>query len=199
MRRLSPCHYRVMPWKNGGGTTTELYAEAAPPGLAGVAFLWRVSIAEVAADGPFSLFAGVDRHIMAIAGPGMVLEGGPAGPIDVTRPFTPRKFSGDWPIVSRLIAGPIRDFNLMSLRSHVGSRLSCLGPQRAFRLGGTAGRSVFAHLISGELVADGEPLQAGDSLVLPPGERAEITLPPHSAPPRLAVCEVWPIDQGQAG
>ncbi len=38
-----------MPWKNGGGVTTEICVS--PPSGA---FDWRVSIATVNADGPFS-------------------------------------------------------------------------------------------------------------------------------------------------
>ena len=58
-----------MPWKNGGGVTTEIWASP-PSGI----FDWRVSIATVNADGPFSTFAGYERHIMTLSGEGMVLD-----------------------------------------------------------------------------------------------------------------------------
>ena len=50
------------PWKNGGGTTQEIAGWPAGAGLD--AFGWRVSIACIAASGPFSVFAGIDRSIM---------------------------------------------------------------------------------------------------------------------------------------
>ena len=51
----------VSPWKNGGGTTTEV--AAFPPGAPLENFGWRVSIAQVARSGPFSLFPGIDRTL----------------------------------------------------------------------------------------------------------------------------------------
>ena len=40
-------------WKNGQGTTNQLLIEEDAQGI-----IWRVSIAEVKQDGPFSIFAG---------------------------------------------------------------------------------------------------------------------------------------------
>ncbi len=182
MRRFTPADYRVMPWKNGGGTTTELYME---PG-ADAGFLWRVSIADVAADGPFSTFTSYDRHIMAIEGSGMILNGGPDGPIEVNPKFVPRGFSGDWPIVSRLISGPVRDFNLMSWRESVESSLIC--PEISIPYGlGEAGAATFAYLLEGELDVGDQGLSAGESLLLLHGET--ILAKPLSSS-RLAVCRI---------
>lgn len=182
MRKFTASDYRNMPWKNGGGTTTELYVE---PG-ADTAFLWRVSIADVAADGPFSIFAGYDRHIMAIEGSGMVLEGGPNGPIDVNPRFVPRSFSGDWSIASRLVSGPVRDFNLMSRRESVESSLTCMEVTASLQLGGEPGVTTFAYLLIGELEVDGRTLMTGESLLLLPGEMVKGS----SSAARLAVCRI---------
>jgi uncharacterized protein len=43
---------RVMPWKNRRGSTTEIAVGSAGASLD--AFDWRISMAHVAADGPFS-------------------------------------------------------------------------------------------------------------------------------------------------
>ncbi|MBM7325185.1 HutD family protein, partial [Agrobacterium sp. S2] len=48
-----------MPWKNGGGVTTEIIVHPAKASMAD--FDWRISMANVAQDGPFSIFPGVDR------------------------------------------------------------------------------------------------------------------------------------------
>jgi len=45
---------RRMPWKNGGGVTTEI--AIAPEGATLDNFDWRVSTAQVDAAGPFSRF-----------------------------------------------------------------------------------------------------------------------------------------------
>jgi uncharacterized protein len=162
LRRLGPDDYRVMPWKNGGGTTTELYAEPGPNG-----FLWRVSIADVAGDGPFSPFPDYDRHIMAIAGRGMVLCGGPDGDIAVAPLFTTRRFSGDWPITGRLIDGPVRDFNLIVRRSLAGAALDCVRFDAPMRLAG--GGVCFLHMLSGSASVQTDleacSLAPGDSLI----------------------------------
>ena len=49
----------VTPWKNGGGLTREVAAFPANASMAD--FDWRISIADVAAAGPFSRFENVDR------------------------------------------------------------------------------------------------------------------------------------------
>ncbi|HUR43432.1 MAG TPA: HutD family protein [Aestuariivirga sp.] len=184
MRKFTPADYRMMPWKNGGGTTTELYVEPGPE----AAFLWRVSIAEVATDGPFSTFAGYDRHIMAIEGSGMVLDGGPKGPISVNPKFVPRRFSGDWLITSHLISGPVRDFNLMARRDMIESHLECIEVTAPFPSGGGDSEIIFAYLLEGRLEA-GQELATGDSFLLIAGE-AGTAVSRSSSPARLAVCRM---------
>src|SRR6185295_12572572 len=84
----------VMPWKNGGGSTCEIACW--PPGAKLGDFGWRVSIATMAAAGPFSVFEGVDRSIMLLAGDGVRLQSDD-GAIDhrLDTPHQPFAFSGD--------------------------------------------------------------------------------------------------------
>jgi len=122
MRIIRPEAHRVMPWRNGFGTTTEIAID--PPGAdVGGRFRWRLSIADVERSGPFSAFPGYDRTIMVIAGRGMDLVVGDRPAQRLDRLFEPFVFSGDKPAECRLLEGPIRDFNLMversSLRSHM--------------------------------------------------------------------------------
>ena len=112
-RLLTPADYRTMPWKNGGGRTTEI--AAFPPGATLDTFLWRVSLADVACDGPFSPFPGIDRTIVLLDGAGMRLREGPRD-VELTTPFVPHDFSGDEGIDCTLVAGPVRDFNVMFRR-----------------------------------------------------------------------------------
>jgi environmental stress-induced protein Ves len=58
---------RTTAWKNGGGSTTEI--AVAPMGASLDDFDWRVSMARVASDGPFSEFAGIDRTLDILKGP----------------------------------------------------------------------------------------------------------------------------------
>jgi len=110
---LSPTDYRRMPWKNGGGHTTEIAAH--PTGSGFASFAWRVSVADVVQDGPFSPFAGIDRTLVLLAGAGMRLTGD-GEPLELRTPFEPVSFSGESTLHCSLMAGPVRDFNLMVRR-----------------------------------------------------------------------------------
>ncbi|MFI5999393.1 HutD family protein [Streptomyces sp. NPDC051366] len=103
-------------WKNGGGVTREI---AAWPEGAGMAeFGWRVSLAEVAADGPFSAFPGVDRTLTLAEGAGMDLTVGGARRL-VDERYAPQDFPGDEPTECRLLGGPVVNFNVMYRRDRV--------------------------------------------------------------------------------
>ncbi|MFD3554683.1 HutD family protein [Streptomyces goshikiensis] len=100
-------------WKNGGGVTREI---AAWPESAGTGdFEWRVSLADVAADGPFSGFPGVDRTLTLAEGAGMDLTVAGAHRL-VDERYAPRHFAGDAPTDCRLLDGPVLNFNVMYRR-----------------------------------------------------------------------------------
>lgn len=113
-RVLGPADYRSMPWQNGGGRTTEI--AVAPPGADLATFAWRVSVADVERDGPFSAFPGVDRTLVLLAGRGMRLSG-PAGSTPLAAPMDVAKFAGEDELACALTDGPTRDFNLMVRRT----------------------------------------------------------------------------------
>lgn len=104
MQIISPQDYVAMPWRDGGGVTHEVYKDDTP-------FSWRLSLADVVADGPFSHFAGLARVLTVIEGAGMVLHT-PDGPLAADT-FVPVSFSGETPVRATLNAGPIRDYNLI--------------------------------------------------------------------------------------
>jgi environmental stress-induced protein Ves len=122
-----PASYRVMPWKNGGGSTTELLVE--PPGASlGAGFLWRLSMASVAASGPFSRFPGIDRSLLLLEGDGLDLEHAGHGRTRLLPLAEPARFPGEWDSTGTLLGGPCLDFNVMSDRARVGHRLTLLRP-----------------------------------------------------------------------
>ncbi len=65
-------NHRRMPWKNGGGVTVEIAIH--PQGASVDDFDWRVSMATVASDGPFSVFPGIDRTLSVLEGDGILLD-----------------------------------------------------------------------------------------------------------------------------
>lgn len=115
LRLLTPADFHPMPWKNGAGRTTEIAVY--PAGATLDAFLWRVSIADVERDGPFSRFPGIDRTIVLLEGGGMRLRSGRTD-TRLTTPYAPKDLSGDDAIECKLVAGPCRDFNAMWRRGH---------------------------------------------------------------------------------
>lgn len=115
MVRFSRASLPVMPWKNGGGTTQEIASW--PQGAGLDSFGWRVSIATIAADGPFSVFPGIDRSIMLLEGDGVRLfthDGRIHRRLDT--PHRPFAFSGDEAIDCALLGGASADFNVMTRR-----------------------------------------------------------------------------------
>jgi environmental stress-induced protein Ves len=136
MRLRRAADHRRMPWKNGGGVTTEI---AIFPGSAGLdVFEWRLSMATVASDGPFSLFDGVDRTLAVLDGEGIVLAGDGLAASILTPASPPFAFAADRKTSARLIAGPVTDLNVMTRRvvwTHRVERLALRG-KAAFACGG---------------------------------------------------------------
>lgn len=121
---------KATPWRNGGGLTRELAA-----GPSGGDWSWRMSVAEVAASGPFSRFDGVTRWLAVLQGAGVVLQvQSPADTAAVEHSLTavdaPLCFDGAATTHCRLRDGPTLDFNLMV-------RDACL-PARMVRVHGAA-------------------------------------------------------------
>jgi environmental stress-induced protein Ves len=134
-RVLEPSAFRRMPWKNGGGVTTEIAAER-DPGSSDFDFSWRVSLAEMRVSGPFSRFPGFDRLIMQLDGPTMELTH-PDTPRPTVRlePYRPYAFAGDWDTAAQLMlpdAGkdspPAHDFNLIVRRDRATGALAAFTP-----------------------------------------------------------------------
>ena len=102
-------------WKNGAGMTREI--AISPPGANSDDFDWRISVAEIARDAPFSAFPGVDRCIVLLRGDGMRLRSVEAG-IDqqLDRPHEPFHFAGDDALQASLLGGPSEDLNVMVRR-----------------------------------------------------------------------------------
>jgi uncharacterized protein len=160
--KLAASGYRAMPWKNGQGITHEIAREPA----SGEGFLWRLSIAEVSADGDFSLFPGVDRTISLIEGAGMELDFVQAPGKRIDRSFQPFDFSGDWQCRCRLIEGPIRDFNLMADRARMKATTTVLRPgEPEIEVDVGPGR-LLIYCGAGEVMAGGFTAKAGDTLSL---------------------------------
>jgi environmental stress-induced protein Ves len=110
MIHLRPADYTRQPWKNGRGTTTELWRLERDG-----QFLARLSRASVVEDGPFSLFPGIERNLTVLSGPGFRLTGG--GLDFRCEPLVPVAFPGDVALQATETEGmQSDDFNVMTAR-----------------------------------------------------------------------------------
>lgn len=159
LTHLKPADYKIMPWKNGGGTTTELMAES---NGAGEGYDWRLSIASVEASGPFSDFSGYDRSIMLVEGKGFSLDFAEVGTHHLNRSFEPLRFDGAWHTECTLTDGPVKDFNLIA-RKNVHAVLDVLRVTPGTEMIAATATAVL-HLFHGQVSAAGCNLAAGDSL-----------------------------------
>ncbi len=110
MRILRARERAAAPWANGGGVTREVAAH--PPGAGWDAFAWRVSLADVTRDGPYSPLPGVRRILTVVDGAGLALTvDGTAHPLPGRyRPFS---FAGGADTDCRLLSGPVVNLNVM--------------------------------------------------------------------------------------
>ena len=111
MIHLTPADYTRQPWKNGRGTTTELWRLERDGQL-----LARLSRAAVVEDGPFSVFPGIERNLTVLSGPGFRLTGG--GLDFRCEPLVPVAFPGDVTLqATETLGQQSDDFNVMTARS----------------------------------------------------------------------------------
>lgn len=171
MRVQRSNEHRLMPWANGLGVTAEIRAWPVEP----EPWVWRLSIADVSADGPFSVFAGIDRHIIVIDGVGMglTIDGGVEQ--RVTLGSQPLSFSGDAVTTCRLLDGPVSDLNLMVRRAYGAGALRVERVRAGHRINDADVAEghfdvVAVVVLRGSLRVGGSELSVFDALVLEPNE-----------------------------
>jgi len=133
-----------MPWKNGGGETVEVFVHPQSAGLSD--FGWRVSMATVATDGPFSVFPGIDRTLAVLSGDGMALSIEGFNDRLLTPASQPLPFPADAPTTARLTEGPIIDLNVMTRRGHFRHTLSRHAVNGSWRLPAASGTRLLLAL-----------------------------------------------------
>ncbi|MET0360059.1 MAG: HutD family protein [Pararhizobium sp.] len=138
MTVLRNSDHRRMPWKNGGGETVEIAVFPADASME--TFGWRISMASVKTNGPFSVFPGVDRTLSILEGHGMVLDISGRTPVTLTAGDAPHAFPADAATEATLVDGAITDLNVMTRRGafvHAVERRVIDRVTEVKRLGGT--------------------------------------------------------------
>ncbi|MBE0692190.1 MAG: HutD family protein [Aquamicrobium sp.] len=173
MRIIRRDTYRRMPWKNGQGLTEEV--AALPEGVVVDGFDWRLSIAHVDGDGPFSLFPGIDRTIALLEGEGLALDLPGGGTVTLSPGGGPFAFPGEWAISSRNLGGPTIDLNIMTRRGRVDHVMRCValdGGRRIDPEGTTLVVVCVVCAVTG--LSAREELSRFDTILLDAGDTVEI-------------------------
>ena len=165
MRILRAATYRVMPWKNGGGTTTEIAVSPENAGLDD--FDWRISMARVESGGAFSTFAGIDRTLAVLEGEGILLDVAGHAPARLTGASAPFSFPGDAPTSAQLVGGPITDLNVMTRRGRMTHKVERLALSDAIEIESVADATVILAT-GGVAIASDKPSMLGplDAMIL---------------------------------
>lgn len=158
LRILRSADYPTRPWKNGGGTTRDI--AVSPPGASLDDFHWRLSLAQVDRDGPFSRFDGVDRTLVLLDGAMALHEQDRR--IDLVR-GKPIAFEGERAIEATLPGGSTLDFNVMTRRGHArhSVRRDVFGPRT--NLAASTDSTLVLFALERGLVVDGEQLEIYDT------------------------------------
>lgn len=107
-------------WRNGGGWTRELVAWPRAED-----WVVRVSVADIAADGPFSTYPGVERWFAVLDGGGVEMSG-TDGAVLLRAGDAIHRFRGESAPDCRLLDGATRDFNLMVRRDTATANVAAL-------------------------------------------------------------------------
>ncbi|MFO0934309.1 MAG: HutD family protein [Planctomycetota bacterium] len=164
---LTPADARRVPWRNGRGVTEEIAIGPAGATFEAGDFAWRVARAGVVEDGPFSAFPGFERVLVVTEGAGLRLVHGGA-PAVTLAPRVAHPFRGDDATSAALVAGPVRDLNVLARRGVCVADVEVVaaGPAQALAL---APGVALVHAVGGAVVVTGAGgsvrLAAGDSLL----------------------------------
>ena len=132
-------------WRNGAGRKADIAAGTD----------WLVGFAWLDADAAFSDYAGYERTITLVEGPGFALDFGPAHPaLLARRPFVPAAFDGGWTARCRVPVGPCMVLNAMTARAAWTHRVTvATGPVRTAT---TSGGVAFLVVLEGSVSIAGE-------------------------------------------
>lgn len=166
--------HAAMPWPNGAGITYEVSRHPATGD-----FDWRISLADIDNDCPFSVMPGVDRGIVLMEGDHMILTN-PEQRLRIDE-LVAFNYPGEIAYDCTLPAGPAKDLNIMTRRGKFTSKTVVLGAG-AHQIDATNGVHIVVGL-RGITTIDGEKLNYRDAArldgnhkVVSDGTFAHITL-----------------------
>ncbi|WP_250511477.1 HutD family protein [Caballeronia sp. GACF4] len=174
MRVMKIDEIAAEPWKNGGGTTRTIAARNGD---------WRVSIAEVGRDGPYSRFDGIARISCVLRGAGAMLRHG--DDVVALKPYHPTCYDGAIAWQAALIGGPVSALNVMTRIGQYRARVCAIEAKTVAQAGCVVALDAPCR------IGNHDVLDAGHALVIDRLEQA-IEIAPLSdtySPPVLVTIE----------
>ena len=162
----------AVPWKNGGGLTREVAVHPCGSGLGD--FDWRISIAEIAAAGPFSVFPGIERRMAILSGRLALMIDGRA-PLTLVAESPAVEFPGDAAAFAEPERGPVTDLNVMTRRARCRAELTRHDVRRPTPLEPRDGATLVLVALTGQVLLFRDTtceLHPLDAVLLRPGSAA---------------------------
>ena len=160
VRLLRAAGRMQVPWRNGGGVTAEIAAEAGGG--------WRVSVATIDRPGPFSPHPGMRRSLAVVAGGPVHLTVAGEWSETLDGACAPFGFDGE-EAVTAAFDGPARVINTMTERTRFTHGMHRLAPGRI-----AAEEDVLMLVGTSNYAWTGGLLGQLDALLLDPGEAVTI-------------------------
>jgi uncharacterized protein len=173
-RILRSVDYVARPWKNGGGTTRDI--AVSPSGASLDTFDWRLSLAQVDRDGPFSRFDNVDRTLVLLSGAMTLHERDRR--IDLVR-NEPFAFEGER-LIEATVAGSTLDFNVMTRRGRASHTARCESFSKQADVETRTGSTVVLFALERGLIVDDDQLDVHDTAIIT-AQRVSVTTVAHAA------------------
>jgi uncharacterized protein len=171
----------AVPWKNGGGLTHEVAVY--PANASWTDFEWRISIAAMTDDQPFSTLPDIDRKLAVLEGAVQLTIDGEQHPVQYpTSP--PIHFDGSSTTAARVAAAPALDLNLMVRRHCWAGRLEPLNDGSR-----TCDKHCHLIVVTAPMKLGKLDLQPLDAFQIDPGE----TLPEMPVDARGWIAALWPV------
>lgn len=145
LRVLKAADYKTTPWKNGGGVTQDILL--LPEDSTQENFDIRLSLAPIVAEGPFSSFPGIDRHITLLSSGALDLVFG--SETRSLKRLEPLYFDSVQQPVAKLPDGAVRVLNVMTRRGRWHAQVMPASGGKEPLLAAPDGGLVILHAVTG--------------------------------------------------
>lgn len=120
MKILKSENYKIMPWKNKLGITSEIAIYPTEAKFQDGNFGWRISSARIQNKNQFSVFTGYNRLLIVIKGNGLILNS------CELKPLEPIQFKGEENILCDLVNGEAIDLGVIYKRVQFSAKMNVL-------------------------------------------------------------------------